>query len=256
MFLIDTHAHMDMEEYHHNLEEVLSNAKKAGVEKIIVPGVTQKDTPRIIELIEKHEMLYGAVAIHPSEAKDWNDTTYGYLKQCAQHPKVVAIGETGLDYYWDKTFNEQQKFVFKEHIKLAIEVQKPLVVHDREAHKDCFDILKEMEVSKHIDVIFHCFSGSPEFAQECAKAGYYIALGGVVTFKNAHKPKEVARIIPIDKLLLETDSPYLAPHPFRGKTNSPEYVKLVAQEIAALRNMSFEEIADATTQNAKKVFGI
>ncbi|HBG49853.1 MAG TPA: hydrolase TatD, partial [Cyanobacteria bacterium UBA9971] len=187
--LIDTHAHLDFEKLWENIEQVLENAKAVGVEKIIIPGVTLEDTPKIIDLIEKYDNLFGAVAVHPSEAKGWQEEYYGILKEYAQHDKIVAIGETGLDYYWDKTFKETQQHVFRRHLELAEELSIPVIVHDREAHADVLSILKEFPEVKGV---MHCFSGSAEFALDCVKIGYYIALGGPVTFKNAVKPKEVA----------------------------------------------------------------
>lgn len=253
--LIDTHAHLDFDEFKDDMENILAQAKEAGVEKIVVPGVTFQDLDRVIALAEKYDNIFAAVAIHPSEAKSWNEGSYELLKTYAQHPKVVAIGETGLDHYWDKTFNDVQEFVFKEHIRLAKELNKPIIVHDRDAHEDTFRVLKETKATE-VGVVMHCFSGSVEFAEQCVKQGFYIALGGPVTFKNAHKPKEVARHVPIDRLVLETDSPFLTPHPFRGKTNNPSMVKLVAEEIARLREMSFDELSDITTANAQRFFGI
>lgn len=251
--LIDTHSHLDLEEFQENFDSLLSKIKEVGVEKVIIPGVVEKDFDRIINLIEKYDNLYGAIAVHPSEAKDWNDNSYENLKKYASHPKVVAIGETGLDYYWDKTFVEMQQFLLKEHIRIAKELQKPLIIHDREAHFDTLRILKESNI-KDIGGVMHCFSGSVEFAQECIKEGLYIALGGPVTFKNAQKPKEVAQSIPIEKLLLETDSPYLTPHPFRGKLNDSSNIILVAEKIAELRNIPLQKLADITTDNAVRLF--
>ena len=255
MKLIDTHAHLDFEDYSENFDQVLDDIKANGVEKVIVPGVTLKDIPRIIALIEKYDNLFGAVAIHPSEAKDWDDTTYETLKAYAVHPKVVAIGETGLDYYWDDSFKDIQKHVFREHIRLAFEVNKPLIIHDRESHADILSILKETN-AKNIGGIMHCFSGSTEFAMECIKENFFIALGGPVTFKNAKKPKEVVQKVPLDRLLLETDSPFLAPHPYRGKKNSPAMLKLIAEEIANLRGISVEEVANITSKSAEELFKI
>jgi len=248
--LIDTHAHLDFD-YEVSLDEVLGEAREAGVEKIIIPGVTLKNIPKIIEIIEKYDNIYGAVAAHPSEAKDWKDKNYDELKEFTQHEKVVAVGETGLDYYWDKSFVDKQKHVFKEHLRLAEELNLPLIVHNREANLDTIEILKEFP---RVKGVMHCFSGSAEFALECVKIGYYIALGGPVTFKNAKTPKEVAMEVPLEWFLLETDSPFLAPHPFRGKQNTPAKIKLVAEEIAKIRGISLEELAKATSQNAEKLF--
>jgi len=251
--LIDTHAHLDFEKLWENIEQVLENAKAVGVEKIIIPGVTLEDTPKIIDLIEKYDNLFGAVAVHPSEAKGWQEEYYGILKEYAQHDKIVAIGETGLDYYWDKTFKETQQHVFRRHLELAEELSIPVIVHDREAHADVLSILKEFPEVKGV---MHCFSGSAEFALDCVKIGYYIALGGPVTFKNAVKPKEVAAKVLIEKLVLETDSPFLAPHPFRGKENDPSKIILVAEAIAEIKNLTVEEVANLTSQNAENLFGI
>ena len=192
------------------------------------------------------------LGIYPSEAKTYSEETEQYIVDNSKN--TVAIGEIGLDYYWDKSFKELQQEVFAKQIRLANKLNLPIVVHDREAHKDCFDILKEN--NKNSSVLFHCFSGSPEFMKECTKAGWYIALGGVVTFKNAVKMKDVAREVPLDKLLLETDSPYLTPVPFRGKPNTPAFVRYVAEEIAKLREMPVEELIDITTENAERFFGI
>ena len=194
------------------------------------------------------------LGIFPTEAKTWTDDILEQMESLATDKKVVAIGEVGLDYYWDKTFVDKQQDIFIKQIKLANKLNLPLVIHDREAHKDCFDLLKEH--NKGSKVLFHCFSGSPEFAMECVKEGWYIALGGVVTFKNAVKAKEVAQTIPLSNLVLETDSPYLTPVPYRGKENQPAYVKYVAEEIAKLREVHTEEIADITTKNAENFFGI
>jgi len=250
-YLIDTHAHIDMLE---NTEEAILNASNNGVKKIIVPCAYPKDIEKIYDIATKHENVYGLLGVHPSEAKDWDDNLIDKIKDLAKSSKIVGIGEIGLDYYWDKSFNDIQKDVFIKQIKLANELNLPICVHDREAHKDSFDILKEY--NKDSDIVMHCFSGSAEFARECIKEGWYLALGGVVTFKNAIKMKEVAVTIPLEKLLLETDTPYLTPVPYRGKENQPAYVKYVAEEIAKLRNTSFEEIATITTQNAERIFKI
>ncbi len=252
---IDTHAHLDFEEFQDNFDEMIQQCKLSGIENMIIPGVTEGDTVRIVKLIEKYDNLYGAVGIHPSEAKNWNENSYDYFKNIAKHKKIKAIGEIGLDYYWDKSFNDVQKQTFIKQIELAKEINKPIIIHNREAHQDTFDILKETN-AKEIGVVMHCFSGSIEFMKKCIKEGFYIALGGVVTFKNAIKPKEIAKEIPLDFLLLETDSPYLTPEPNRGKTNYPYYIPLIAEEIAKIKGISIEEIAKQTTQNAKLFFNI
>lgn len=251
--MIDTHTHINcIDDF--SIDEILKNASDNGVEKLIVPSAYASDIDIVAELASKYENVYGLLGVHPSEVKDWTDDLIDKIKEFAKSPKIVGIGEIGLDYYWDKSFNDLQKEVFIKQIKLANELNFPISVHDREAHKDSFDILTEF--NKNSIVIMHCFSGSVEFMHECVKQGWYIAIGGVVTFKNAIKMKEVAKEVPLDKLLIETDAPYLTPVPYRGKTNQPAYVKYVAEEIANLRNTSFEEINEQTTKNAKLVFKI
>ena len=242
-YLIDTHAHLDM----------MTKFDISGVGKIVVPSVEVNTMDKVVEL-SQNDNIFSMVGIYPSEAKTYNQEVENKIIELAKNPKVVAIGEIGLDYYWDKSFKELQKEVFIKQIKLANKLNLPIVVHDREAHKDCFDILKEN--NNNSKVLFHCFSGSVEFMKECVKEDWYIALGGVVTFKNAIKMKEVAIEVPLDKLVLETDSPYLTPVPFRGKENKPAYVKYVAEEIAKLRNIKYEEIVDITTRNAEEFFNL
>ena len=242
-YLIDTHAHLDM----------LADFDITGVGKVVVPSVEIKTMEKVISLSEIPN-VYSMIGLYPSEAKTYSKEIEEKMIEYAKNPKVVAVGEIGLDYYWDKSFVDLQKDVFIKQIQLANKLNLPIVVHDREAHKDCYDILKEY--NKNSKVLFHCFSGSPEFMKECTKQGWYIALGGVVTFKNAIKMKDVAREVPLEKLVLETDSPYLTPVPFRGKENKPGYIKYVAEEIAKIRDMQIEEIIDITTRNAEEFFEI
>lgn len=251
--MIDTHSHINcIEEF--TIDEIITNAKNNGVEKIVLPAAYPSDIDIVFAIVNKYENVYGLLGVHPSEVKDWDDSLIDKIKKYSENKKIVGIGEIGLDYYWDKSFNDLQKEIFIKQIKLANELNLPISIHDREAHKDTYDILKEY--NKNSKIIMHCFSGSVEFAKECVKEGWYIALGGVVTFKNAIKMKEVAKNIPIENLLLETDAPYLTPVPYRGKTNQPAYVRYVAEEIAKLRDTSFEEIDKITTQNAERVFNI
>ena len=225
-----------------------------GVKKAIIPSVEVATLDKVFEIALKNENLYAMIGIFPSEVKTYTPKVEEKLRNLAKNPKIKAVGEIGLDYYWDKSFVDLQKEVFVKQIKLANELNLPIVVHDREAHKDSFDLLKEY--NNNSKVLFHCFSGSVEFMQECVKQGWYIAIGGVVTFKNAIKMKDVAKTVPLEYLVLETDSPYLTPVPFRGKENSPAYVKYVAEEIANLRDIPVEEIIDITTNNAERFFEI
>ena len=251
--MIDTHTHINcIEEL--SIDQIIQNAKDNGVEKLIVPAAYPLDIDIVAELVEKYENVYGLLGVHPSEVKDWDDSLIDKIKEYSISSKIVGIGEIGLDYYWDKSFNDLQKEVFIKQVKLANELDLPISIHDREAHKDTFDILTEY--NKNSKVVMHCFSGSVEFMRECVKKDWYIAIGGVVTFKKAIKLKEVAKEVPLKKILLETDAPYLTPVPYRGKTNQPAYVKYVAEEIAKLRGMSFDEINEITTENAKDVFKI
>lgn len=245
-YLIDTHAHLDM-------GVTVAENYLDGVGKVIIPSVEVKTMDKVIELAQAPN-VFAMVGIFPSEAKTYTQEIENKMIELAKNKKVVAVGEIGLDYYWDKSFNDIQKEVFIKQIKMANMLNLPIVIHDREAHKDTFDILKEYD--KGDKVLFHCFSGSVEFMKECVKNGWFIAIGGVVTFKNAVKLKEVAREVPLNKLVLETDSPYLTPVPFRGKPNKPAYIKYVAEEIANLRNMPIEEIIDITTRNAEAFFRI
>ena len=253
-YIVDTHSHIDMIE-DISTDEIIQNAFNNDVKKIIIPSADVKSFDGIIELTEKYEQVYGMLGVFPEEAKTWSDDILDLIKEkVSQNKKIVGIGEIGLDYYWDKTFIDLQKDIFIKQIKLANELNLPINVHDREAHKDTFDIIKEYNNPETSKVILHCFSGSLEFANECINEGWFISLGGVVTFKNAKKMKEVAKNIDENYLLLETDAPYLTPHPYRGTTNQPAYTKLVAEEIALLRETSVEHIMDVTTNNAYKVF--
>ncbi len=251
--LIDTHAHIDMEDFGADFEQMLARAQENGVQKIIIPAVEPSTFERVLKTAEKSPNLYAAIGVHPEDAKNFDENALNLMEKMIKHPKVVAVGEIGLDYYWDRSYNDVQKAVFEAQIEFAKKHDKPIIVHDREAHGDSLEILKRTNAAE-VGVVMHCFSGSPEFALECVKEGFYIALGGVVTFKNAKKMKEVAKIVPLERLLLETDSPYLTPVPFRGKRNEPAYVKYAAEEIANLRGIGFEELARATTENAIKIF--
>ncbi len=249
--MIDTHSHIDFEEYQINFDGFLKELRENEIEKVIIPGVEPSTFDKILDLSGKYEMLYAALGVHPSEAKTYNDKAEETLKKLAINKKIIAIGEIGLDYYWETETKELQKTVLRKQLELAQEVRLPVLIHDREAHKDTFNILQEYDLKT---VVFHCFSGSCEFAKRCIEKGYYIAIGGVVTFKNAKDLKETAKIIPFERILLETDAPYLTPVPFRGKLNSPAYLKYVAQEIADIRNIDVEEVKEQTTKNAKRIF--
>lgn len=234
---------------------MIERAKSEKVEKIVVVGFDRPTITRAMELIEAYDFMYAAIGWHPVDAIDMTDEDLAWIKELSQHEKVVAIGEMGLDYYWDKSPKDVQKEVFRRQIALAKEVNLPIIIHNRDATEDVVTILKE-EGAAEVGGIMHCFTGSLEIAKACMEMNFYISFGGPVTFKNAKKPKEVVKDIPSDRLLIETDCPYLTPAPFRGKRNEPSYVKYIAEQIAELREISFEELAALTTENAKKVFRI
>ncbi|CAH0193164.1 putative metal-dependent hydrolase YcfH [Peribacillus simplex] len=253
--VFDTHVHVNAEQFNEDLEDVIERAKEAGVNNMVVVGFDRPTIIRAMELIEAYDFMYAAVGWHPVDAIDMTEEDLQWIEELSNHPKVVAIGEMGLDYHWDKSPKEVQMEVFRKQIRLAKKVGLPIIIHNREATADIVHILKEEEASR-VGGIMHCFSGSAETALECINMNFYISLGGPVTFKNAKKPKEVAAAVPLDRLLIETDCPYLAPHPYRGKRNEPSYVKLVAEQIAEIKQLTIEEVSQATTENAKKLFGI
>ncbi len=253
-YLIDTHTHINMLNGL-SIEEAIINAEKNGIKKLIIPSAYPNDFEIVTELTEKYENIYGMLGVHPSEVNDWDDSLIKKISDSvSKNKKIVAIGEIGLDYYWDKSFNDLQKDVFIKQIKLANSLNLPIDIHDRDAHKDTYDILKEH--NKTSKVVMHCFSGSKEFAKECIKEGYYLGIGGVLTFKNAKKLKEIVEEISLENIILETDAPYLTPVPYRGKENQPAYVKYVAEEIAKIKNISIEEVIQKTTENAERIFKI
>ncbi len=253
--LFDTHVHLNADQYEEDLQEVIDRARKDKVENMVVVGFDRKTINRAMELVEKYDFLYAAVGWHPVDAIDMTDEDLAWIEDLASHEKVVAIGEMGLDYHWDKSPKEVQKEVFRRQIHLAKKVKLPIIIHNRDATADVVEILREEE-AKEVGGIMHCFTGSLEVAKECMEMNFFISFGGPVTFKNAKKPKEVVKEIPMEKLLIETDCPYLTPHPYRGKRNEPAYVRLVAEQVAELKNMTIEEVAEKTTANAKKLFGI
>lgn len=251
IYIINTHSHVNMLR-ETNIDEAIQNAIDNKI-VTIVPSSSVQDIFDTDKFIKKYNDVYGYVGVFPEEVKNFSDKTLSDMEEIIKsNPKIIGIGEIGLDYYWDKSFKELQKEVFIKQIEFANQMNLPLNIHSREAHLDTLEILKKY--NKNSTAIMHCFSGSLEFARECIKEGIYIALGGVVTFKNAKKTKEVAKNIPLEYLLLETDDPYLAPVPFRGKENQPMYVKYVAEEIANLRGITPEEVAKTSTENAKKIF--
>lgn len=251
----DTHAHLDDKQFSQDQDKVILRAKEAGLQYIVNVGYNVPSAKRTLELISKYDFIYGAVGMHPHDAKDLDGESLQVLKKIALEPKIVAIGEIGLDYYWNHSPHDVQQRVFRRMIDFARELKKPIIIHDRDAHEDVFRIIKE-EGASEVGGIFHCYSGSWPMAKEAVELGFYISIAGPVTFHNAKKTIEVVKEIPLDKLLIETDSPYLAPVPYRGKRNESAYVVKVAEMIAEIKGVPLLEVAKTTLENGKKVFGI
>jgi len=251
--LIDTHCHLNSNKFDDNVEEVINRALNNDVKTMIVVGYDHETNRKAIKLAEQYSFIYATVGFHPTEAKDIEDKDFAELIPLLSHEKVVGIGECGLDFYWDKDHKEKQIEVFQRQIELSKEYSLPLIIHMRDATEATYKVLSKYE---NIRGIMHCYSGSAEMVPLFIKQGLHISLGGPVTFKNGRIPKEVAKIVPLDKLLVETDSPYLSPHPFRGKTNEPAKVKLIAEEIARIKELPYSKIAEETTKNAMKLFNL
>jgi len=254
--LFDSHAHLNDAQFDKDREEVIRRAREEyGVSRVVNIGYNRETIRTALALTERYDFIYAAIGWHPHEAKDMTDDDLSWIESMTEHPKVVALGEMGLDYYWDNSPRDVQQEVFRQQIRLARKVGLPIIIHDRDAHEDVLRILRE-EKAEEVGGVMHCFSGDWAFAQHCLDLNFYIGLGGPVTFKNAKIPKEIAQKVPIDRLLIETDCPYLAPHPHRGKRNETGYVRLVAQTIAELRGMTLEALAEHTTANACRLFGV
>lgn len=250
--LVDSHCHLDFPDLSRRLPEILGRMNENGVGWAVCIGVNLEDFPGVLALAESHPNLYATVGVHPEYA-DAEDPSEEQLVELADHPKVIAIGETGLDYYWQKDRPQWQRDRFRRHIRAAIRARKPIVVHMRDAADDTLTILKE-EGAQAVGGVMHCFTETWEVARDALDLGFHISFSGIVTFKNALAIKEVARKTPLDRILLETDSPYLAPVPYRGKPNEPAYVRHVAEEVARLRGLSPEQVGEATTTNFFNLF--
>ncbi|GAB4390351.1 MAG: TatD family nuclease-associated radical SAM protein [Thermodesulfovibrionales bacterium] len=251
--LIDTHCHLEMSAFDPDRDEVVRRALEAGVEAMITIGSDARSNALALELCRRHEAVYCAVGVHPHDAKDFTEETYLALRKWASAEKAVAIGETGLDYHYDHSPREVQREVFARHLALAAETGLPAVIHSREARADTLDILRDSGITKGV---MHCFSGDMEMAERAMSMGLYISFAGPLTFKNARRLREVAAAVPDDYLLVETDAPYLAPEPLRGKRNEPANIVHTARELASARGVSPEDIARITTLNARRLFGV
>ena len=250
--IFDSHAHYTDKAFNDDRENMLDSLKESGICGVINCGADLESSKASLELADKYDYFYFACGIHPEEVKNLPDDYIEILRDMAKHEKCVAIGEIGLDYYWRQDTKEKQKEVFENQILLARALNLPIIVHDREAHGDTLEILKKYKPKG----VLHCFSGSVETAKEVLKLGMYIGLGGAVTFKNAKKPVEVAEFLPLDRLLLETDCPYMAPVPMRGKRNDSSYITFVAEKIGEIKGIDAQTVIDTATENTKRLFGI
>lgn len=246
---IDIHCHLDSE-YYENVDEVITNANNNGVNKLIYNGCNLKSNNEVINLIDRYDCVYGAIGFHPNDLDDITEEDYLFLEDNLKNNKIVAIGEIGLDYHYEDTDKEKQKYHFIRQLELAIKYDLPVIIHSRDCILETYNILKKYPVKG----VLHCYSGSLEMAKEFIKLGFYISVGGIITFKNAKNIKEVINNIDLSYILLETDSPYLTPEPYRKYKNEPMYVPIIAKKIAELRGISEEEVKSVTTRNAERLF--
>ena len=252
--IFDTHSHYDSDSFDEDRENVIKELKENGVIGVLNCGSDLYGLRKSVELAKEFDMFYAAVGIHPENADEFNEDVVKEIKEFVKNEKVKAIGEIGLDYYWEENPpREVQKEVFRAQMKLADELNLPVVIHDRDAHKDTLEIMKEFP---HVIGVVHCFSGSVEFAKECIKLGYYIGFTGVLTFKNAKKLVDVCREIPAERMLVETDCPFMAPVPFRGKRNKSDYIEYIIDKMSEIRGISGEEMNEVLLNNKKRLFKI
>ena len=249
----DTHAHYDDGAFDKDRDGVLAAMQPSGVKLIIDPGCDGASSLAAVKLSESYPFIYAAAGWHPEELDSLDESSLGLIRELAMKPKTVAIGEIGLDYYWDASRKEEQKALFTAQIELALELKKPVIVHDREAHGDSLETVKRYP---ELRGVFHCFSGSPEMAGELLKMGWYLGFDGPVTYKNARKQLEVLKICPLDRILIETDSPYMTPVPHRGERNDSRMLEFIAAAIAGVKDIPAEKVAQITADNGKKLFGI
>lgn len=254
--LFDTHTHLNDPKFDEDREQVIERAREEyGVKYMLNVGYNRETIRQTLQLAETYCFIYASVGWHPVEAKDCTAEDLEWIKSMTRHPKVVALGEIGLDYHWDTSPKDMQQAVFRKQIAIAKETGLPIIIHNRDADEDVVRILKE-EHAEEVGGVMHCFGGDLSVMEACLDLNFMIGLGGPVTFKNGKLPQKIAEHVPLDRLLIETDCPYLAPHPYRGKRNETGYVRLVAEKIAEIRGMSLEELAQITMQNAFRLFGI
>lgn len=249
----DTHAHYDSGKFNADRDEVLRAVHDSGVALVVDPGDSGVTSERAVALAQAHDFVYAAVGWHPEEADSWTDSSLAHIRALAAQPKVCAIGEIGLDYYWDASTKAKQEQMFRAQLELALELDLPVIVHDREAHGDSLRIVCDYP---QLRGVFHCYSGSVEMARELLAQGWYLGFDGPVTYKNARKTVEVAEMVPLNRILIETDSPYMSPVPLRGKRNDSRNVFYIAEKLAQIKGMTTEEMARLTMENGKSLFGI
>lgn len=258
MVLIDTHLHLDFEQYDADRDAVLERATAAEVGFLLTIGIDATTCRNAIALAEQYPNVYAAVGLHPNSADEWNADFERDLRQWASHPKVVAIGEIGLDYYWKRVPKERQQAVFEAQLAIASESGLPVIIHDRDAHDDTMATLKAWVQGGAAPTppgVLHCFSGDMAMAQEALAAGFYLGVDGPLTYKKATDLQAMVAALPLDRLLIETDAPFLTPHPHRGKRNEPAYVRFVAEQLARLHNTTLDQVAAQTTTNVRTLFG-
>ena len=250
--IFDTHAHYDDEQFDADREELLNSMAEQGVGTIVNVSASYPSCEQVTEMVQKYPFMYAAVGVHPDHVGELNEETFVRMKKLFANDKVIAVGEIGLDYYWDNESHDLQKAWFIRQLELARELDLPVLIHSREAAADTMDIMKEH--AEGISGVIHCYSYSKEMAREYVKMGFYIGVGGVVTFKNARKLKETVVEIPLTSIVLETDCPYLAPEPNRGKRNNSAYIRYVAEEIAKIKGITYEEVVAQPEENARKMY--
>ena len=253
--IFETHAHYDDQRFDEDREQLLQSFPENQIKYVVNVGASLESTKKSIELAKKYDFVYASAGVHPSETAELNEENFKWLKSVLQEEKVVAVGEIGLDYYWDEPEKSIQKQWFERQMELAKEVKMPMIIHSRDAAKDTMDMIKGCK-GYEVGGVIHCFSYGTEIAKEYLDMGFYIGIGGVVTFKNAKKLKEVVEYLPLDRIVLETDCPYMAPEPHRGKRNSSLYIPHIAEMIGNLKGITSEEVIQVTNKNAKKMYRI
>lgn len=251
--IFDTHAHYDCDAFDADRDELLRSLPEEGIALVIDPGCELASSRAAVALAHRHEYIYAAVGWHPEELETLTGDALAEVFALADDPKCVAVGEIGLDYYWDDTHKAEQKELFRRQLDFAVSVGKPVIIHDREAHGDCLDIVREYET---LTGVFHCYSGSAEMARELLKRGFYLGFDGPITYKNARKALEVLELCPLDRILMETDSPYLSPVPLRGKRNDSRNLRYVTETIARVKGVDLQTVETATLENGRKLFKI